>query len=134
MQITPRYDGAAVINVDAVVRSPSTALVRYRARLAQSLRELTAGEWDTPSRCGGWTVQDVVEHLAGVNRFWSLSPEADMTTLKRRPAHADTLARWAWIAVALTPAGWVLGIVLVFLSGEGEARGIGPVTDRKAHV
>jgi uncharacterized protein (TIGR03083 family) len=73
MQITPRYDGAAVINVDAVVRSPSTALVRQRARLAESLRGLTAGEWDTPSRCGGWTVQDVAEHLAGVNRFWSLS-------------------------------------------------------------
>ena len=32
----------------------------------------------------------------------------------------------AWTAVALTPAGWVLGIVLVFLSGEGEAGGIGP--------
>jgi uncharacterized protein (TIGR03083 family) len=78
MQITPRYDGAAVINVDAVVRSPSTALVRQRARLAEALRGLTAGEWSTPSRCGGWTVQDVVEHLAGVNRFWSLSIRAGL--------------------------------------------------------
>lgn len=51
-----------------------------------------------------------------------------MSVLKRRPAHADTLARWAWIAVALTPAGWASGIVLAFLSGEGEARGIGPVS------
>ena len=68
MRITPRYDGAAVINVDAVVRSPSMALVRQRARLAESVRGLTAGEWDTPSRCAGWTVQDVVEHPAGVNR------------------------------------------------------------------
>lgn len=51
-----------------------------------------------------------------------------MSVPKRRPTHADRLARWAWIAVALTPVGWVLGIVLVFLSGEGEAKGIGPVT------
>ncbi len=78
MRITPRYDGAAVINVDAVVRSPRTALVRQRARLAESLRGLTTGEWNTPSRCGGWTVQDVVEHLAGVNRFWWLSIQAGL--------------------------------------------------------
>jgi uncharacterized protein (TIGR03083 family) len=78
MRITPRYDGAAVINVDAVVRSPSAALVRQRARLAQSLRGLTAAEWNMPSRCGGWMVQDVVEHLAGVNRFWSLSIRAGL--------------------------------------------------------
>ena len=51
-----------------------------------------------------------------------------MSVTKRRPVHAGRLARWAWIAVALTPAGWVLGIVLAFLSGEGEAKGIGPVT------
>ena len=51
-----------------------------------------------------------------------------MSVLKRRPAHADAPARWAWIAVALTPAGWVSGIVLAFLSGEGGANGIGRVT------
>jgi len=67
-----------VINVDAVVRSPSTALVRQRARFADSIRGLTTDEWNTPSRCGGWTVQDVVEHLAGVNRFWSLSIQAGL--------------------------------------------------------
>ncbi len=51
-----------------------------------------------------------------------------MGVLKRRPAHVGTLARWAWIAVALTPAGWVSGIVLALLSGEGGAKGAGPVT------
>jgi len=78
MRITPRYEGAAVINVDAVIRSPSTALVRQRGRLAKSLRGLSTEEWNTPSRCGGWTVQDVVEHLVGVNRFWSLSIRAGL--------------------------------------------------------
>ncbi len=51
-----------------------------------------------------------------------------MSVLKRRPAPADTLARRAWTAVALTPVGWAAGIVLAFLSGEGEAKGVGPVT------
>jgi hypothetical protein len=51
-----------------------------------------------------------------------------MSVLKRRPAPADTLAHWTWIVVALTPAGWVIGIVLALLSGEGEAKGVGPVT------
>ncbi len=51
-----------------------------------------------------------------------------MSIAKRRPAPADVLARWAWIAMALTPAGWVSGIVLAFLSGEGGAKGVGPVT------
>lgn len=51
-----------------------------------------------------------------------------MSAWKRRPVYGETLARWAWIAVALTPAGWMLGISLAFLSGEGEAKGAGPVT------
>ena len=51
-----------------------------------------------------------------------------MTVSERRPVHGGRLALWAWIAVALAPVGWVLGIVLAFLSGEGEAKGIGPVT------
>ena len=49
-----------------------------------------------------------------------------MTALKC--LHANRLALGAWIAVALTPYGWVLGIAnFAFLSGEGEAKRIGPV-------
>jgi len=40
--------GAAVVNVGALVRFPSAALVRQRARLAESLRGLITGEWNTP--------------------------------------------------------------------------------------
>ena len=50
-----------------------------------------------------------------------------MTVLKC--LHANRLALGVWIAVALTPYGWVLGIAnFAFLSGEGETKGIGPVT------
>ncbi len=50
-----------------------------------------------------------------------------MTVLMR--LHASRLAPGAWIAVTLTPYGWVSGIVnFAFLSGEGEAKGMGPVT------
>ena len=50
-----------------------------------------------------------------------------MTALKC--LHANGLAPGAWIAVALAPWGWVLGIAnFAFLSGEGEAKGIGRVT------
>jgi len=36
--------GAAVVNAGALVRFPSAALVRQRARLAESLRGLITGE------------------------------------------------------------------------------------------
>ncbi len=50
-----------------------------------------------------------------------------MTILIR--LHASRLAHGAWIAVALTPYGRMLGIAnFAFLSGEGEAKGMGPVT------
>ena len=38
-----------------------------------ALADLTDAEWAAPSRCDGWSVQDVVAHLAGVNGFWALS-------------------------------------------------------------
>jgi hypothetical protein len=51
-----------------------------------------------------------------------------MSVLRRRPGQAGRLAAGAWIAAALTPAGWALGIYLAFLSGEGEAKSTGTVT------
>ena len=50
-----------------------------------------------------------------------------MTVTKRRLTRADKLALGAWITVGLTPAGWVLGVVLALMSCEGEAEGAGPV-------
>jgi uncharacterized protein (TIGR03083 family) len=60
----------AVIDVDSVVANPSEAVIRQRNRLADALSQLSLEEWNAPSRCEGWSVQDVAEHVAGVNQFW----------------------------------------------------------------
>jgi len=43
------------------------ANVQQRQRLAQTLRDLPASQWASPTRCAGWSVQDVVRHLAQMN-------------------------------------------------------------------
>lgn len=42
------------------------------------LAALSTDEWHAPSRCDGWTVQDVVAHLVGVNAFWEASVRAGL--------------------------------------------------------
>ena len=48
-------------------------MVRQRRRLAKRLSELGDEGWATPSRCEGWSVQDVVTHLSSTNQFWAIS-------------------------------------------------------------
>jgi hypothetical protein len=48
-----------------------------------------------------------------------------MTTLKPSAGHAQTLAAWAWSAVALTPAGWFYGVLSVAYSHLGDVTDIG---------
>ena len=69
----PRYDGPPLVSIDLPPDDPSVPLVRQRDRLATVLAELDDAEWAAPSRCDGWSVQDVVSHLAGVNSFWAIS-------------------------------------------------------------
>jgi uncharacterized protein (TIGR03083 family) len=78
VQLTPRYVGPAVIDVTSVVSDPSAAVVRQRDRLADALGELSSEQWAAPSRCAGWFVQDVAEHLVSVNRFWIVSVGAGL--------------------------------------------------------
>ena len=73
MQFTPRYDGPSVLRVDLPLGDPSAPLVRQRRRLAETLDGLEKSQWSAPSRCEGWSVQDVVAHLVGVNQFWAVS-------------------------------------------------------------
>jgi uncharacterized protein (TIGR03083 family) len=54
-------------------------VTQQRQRLASVLAELSADEWAHPSRCAGWTVQDVVTHLVSTNGFWALSITSGLT-------------------------------------------------------
>jgi uncharacterized protein (TIGR03083 family) len=78
MRISPRYDGSPIIDVDDVMADPSAACIRQRNRFADTLEQLTDEQWSGPTRCDGWSVQDVVEHLDGVNGFWVFSIESGL--------------------------------------------------------
>jgi uncharacterized protein (TIGR03083 family) len=71
--LNPRYEGPAIIEVGDLVADPSEPFIRQRKRLAEVMSLLSSEEWASPSRCEGWSVQDVAEHLAGVNQFFLLS-------------------------------------------------------------
>lgn len=73
MQITPRYDGPPVLEIDFPLRDVSVPLLRQRRRLGDILSELDEQQWAAPSRCDEWTVQDVIAHLVGTNQYWAIS-------------------------------------------------------------
>ena len=68
MQIQPRYDGPPILTLDGGdgpdAGGVGDACNRQRRRLLDTLAALGADDWRAPSRCDGWTVQDVVAHLA----------------------------------------------------------------------
>ena len=78
MRLTPRYDGPSVLRVEADIADPGGLVIRQRRRLADTLAGLGESQWRRPSRCEGWTVQDVVAHLAGTNRFWAASVKSGL--------------------------------------------------------
>ena len=73
MQLSPRYDGPPVIDIDVALGDVSVPLVRQRRRLGAVLADLDPEQWAAQSRCKAWSVQDVVAHLVGTNQFWTLS-------------------------------------------------------------
>jgi uncharacterized protein (TIGR03083 family) len=73
MQLTPRYDGPPVLVFDLPTGDPSVPLLRQRARLADTVAGFTAEQWAAPTRCEGWTAQDVITHLTSTNQFWAFS-------------------------------------------------------------
>lgn len=76
MQITPRYDEQPVITIDGPIDDVREPFLRQAARMRHTLADLTDQQWRTPSRCEGWTVQDVIAHLIGTNDFWRMSIDA----------------------------------------------------------
>jgi uncharacterized protein (TIGR03083 family) len=73
MKISPRYDGPPLISIDGPPDDQLAPVVRQRRRMEVMLADLSAEDWQTPSRCEGWTAQDVISHVIGVNKFWELS-------------------------------------------------------------
>jgi len=73
MKISPRYDGPPLISIDGSPDDQLAPVVRQRRRMETMLADLSAEEWQAPSRCEGWTTQDVISHVIGVNNFWELS-------------------------------------------------------------
>ena len=73
MQIAPRYGDQPVMRIESFIDDPATPLLRQRTRLATRLADLDDAQWAAPSRCQGWSVQDVVAHLTTTNQFWALS-------------------------------------------------------------
>jgi uncharacterized protein (TIGR03083 family) len=70
--LTPRYDTTPIIAVETRLPGPHP-VVQQRRRLEALLGDLRDDEWLEPSRCEGWTVQDVITHLVSTNHFWALS-------------------------------------------------------------
>jgi uncharacterized protein (TIGR03083 family) len=73
VQLTPRYDGPDLLRWEIPVGQPAVPLVRQHQRLAGVLAGLDEAQWAAPSRCEGWSVQDVIIHLVSANQFWTLS-------------------------------------------------------------
>src|ERR1700680_4485478 len=78
MKLSPRYDGPTILSFDGSADDQRSAVTRQRRRMESLLVDLTEHEWRSESRCEGWTVQDVVAHLAGVNTFWDASVRAGL--------------------------------------------------------
>lgn len=73
MKLSPRYDGPALFSIDGRADDQAVVVHRQRRRMEAMLAELSEEQWQAPSRCEGWTVQDVVAHLVTVNGFWEAS-------------------------------------------------------------
>lgn len=78
MKISPRYDTEPIVRLDGPPEAIALPMLRQRRRFAEVLSTLSPEQWATPSRCEGWTVQDVVSHLAGTDLFWNVSITAGL--------------------------------------------------------
>ncbi len=97
MKLTPRYDGPPIISIAGLPDDQRAPVLRQRRRLEATLADLSIEDWRSASRCDGWTVQDVVAHVVGVNAFWQGSVLAGLAGTPTRvlagfdPAATPTL-------------------------------------------
>jgi uncharacterized protein (TIGR03083 family) len=78
VKLSPRYEPPEIISIDGTPDDQLAPVVRQRTRMAKMLTEFGDAEWKSPTRCDGWTVQDVVAHLVTVNGFWQMSTTAGL--------------------------------------------------------
>lgn len=78
MLLSPRYSGPTILTIDGDPTDVLRPLVGQRRRLETTLASLTPDQWAAPSRCSGWSVRDVVAHLAGINPLFVHSAVAGL--------------------------------------------------------
>ena len=78
MLLRPRYEGPPIISIAGQPGDQLAPVTRQRRRFEAMLEGLSDDDWSAATRCDGWTVQDVVAHLAGVNAFWHASVRAGL--------------------------------------------------------
>ena len=76
MQLSPRYDADPLITMDGPLEDQAVTVVRQRRRMETMLAGFSDAQWNSPSRCTGWSNKDVVAHLVTVNSFWETSIRA----------------------------------------------------------
>ena len=78
MQLQPVYGDQPLLVVDLPPTGAVHPVVAQRRRLADELAELDEAAWHHPSRCEGWSAQDVITHLISTNQFWAFSIQAGL--------------------------------------------------------
>jgi uncharacterized protein (TIGR03083 family) len=102
MKISPRYEGPPLISIDGAPDDQLLPVVRQRRRMEGMLAALSDEQWRAPSRCEGWTAQDVISHIVGVNTFWEASVRAGLDgTPTRILANFDPVATPALMVGAM---------------------------------
>ena len=78
MLLSPRYTGPTIVTIEGDPGDVAAPLVRQRTRLAEIVSTFTDEQWSAPSRCAGWSVRDVIAHLAGINPLYAMSAVAGL--------------------------------------------------------
>lgn len=73
VQLAPLYLDRPLIVLDGDPSAIATPTIVQRRRLSATVAALPHDELLRPSRCDAWSGVDVLAHLDGTNRFWSMS-------------------------------------------------------------
>jgi uncharacterized protein (TIGR03083 family) len=67
-----------MFSFDGPVDDQLVPAARQRRRMEAFLADLSDDEWQSATRCAGWTIQDVISHIVTVNAFWEASARAGL--------------------------------------------------------